>query len=250
MAAYGPQENALIEKKQKFWDFIEKEANQAELEWDCLLIQMDGNLHAGNEIIKGDPNAQKKNGKLFAELLERNRYLIVVNNLDICEGLITRKREFQDKTEEAVLDLMIINEKLRPFVQKMTIDEKKQFKLINLAQLKRNNEFIETDHNSLMLDLKINGGNFQRKREEMLNLRNKAGQEAFFNETEQSQELLNCFDGNISFENKSKKWKSSVDNILQKCFRKVRIVKKKKETKTEQLLLKRIKLKNELKNTR
>ena len=249
VAAYGPQENAVIEKKQKFWEFIENEANQAELEGDGLIIQMDGNLHAGKDLIKGDPNKQNKNGKLFAEFLDRNKNLIVVNNLDTCEGLITRKREFKDKTEEAILDFMIINDKLRPFVKEMKIDEKKQFKLINLAQLKRNNKFIETDHNSLVLDLKINGQHFKMKREEMFNLRNKASQEAFFKETQQNQELLKCFDGKSSFENKSKKWKSNVDRILQKCFRRVRIIKKKKETKTEQLLLKRVKYKNDLKSS-
>ena len=249
VAAYGPQENAVIEKKQKFWEFIENEANQAELEGDGLIIQMDGNLHAGKDLIKGDPNKQNKNGKLFAEFLDRNKNLIVVNNLDTCEGLITRKREFKDKTEEAILDFMIINDKLRPFVKEMKIDEKKQFKLINLAQLKRNNKFIETDHNSLVLDLKINGQHFKMKREEMFNLRNKASQEAFFKETQQNQELLKCFDGKSSFENKSKKWKRNVDRILQKCFRRVRIIKKKKETKTEQLLLKRVKYKNDLKSS-
>ena len=41
VVAYGPQENALLEKKHKFWEFIEKEPNQAELEGDALLIQME-----------------------------------------------------------------------------------------------------------------------------------------------------------------------------------------------------------------
>ena len=185
---------------------------------------------------------------MFAEFLERNRNLIVANSLDTCEGLITRKRELKNKTEEAVLDFMIINEKLRPFVRKITIDENKEYKLINLAQLKQNNEFIETDHNSLILELEINGENCKIKREEMLNLRNKANQEEFFEETNQNQELLKCFEGSISFQEKSNNWKSNVDSILKKCFQKVRIVKKKKETKTEQLLMKRVKYKNELKS--
>ena len=110
VTAYGPQEIALKEKKEKFWYFIEKEANTAEIEGDGLLIQMDGNLHAGKEVIKEDPNKQNKNGKLFAEFLERNSNLIVINNLEICEGVITRKRVFEEKTEEAVLEFMIINE--------------------------------------------------------------------------------------------------------------------------------------------
>ena len=50
ISAYGPQENAIKEKKDKFWDFIENEVNEAELEGDGLVIQMDGNLHAGKDI--------------------------------------------------------------------------------------------------------------------------------------------------------------------------------------------------------
>ena len=172
VAAYGPQENATKEKKDKFWEFLEKEANEAELEGDGFILQMDGNLHAGSGIIKGDPNVQNRNGKLFSEFLDRNPNLIVVNSLDVCQGVITRKREFENKQEESVLDFFIINEKIRPFVEKMIIDEEKQISLINLAQLKKNSKFIETDHNSLILNLRINGEKHATKREEMLNLRN------------------------------------------------------------------------------
>ena len=70
IVAYGPQENALVEKKGKFWDFLEKQAVRAELEGHGLIIQMDGNLHGGPKLIKEDPNAQNYNGKLFMKFLE------------------------------------------------------------------------------------------------------------------------------------------------------------------------------------
>ena len=53
---YDPQENAMKDKKDKFWEFIEQEVNQAELDEHGLIIQMDGNLHAGPELVKQDPN--------------------------------------------------------------------------------------------------------------------------------------------------------------------------------------------------
>ena len=245
VAAYGPQENALKEKKEKFWQFLDKEATEAELEGDGFILQMDGNLHAGNEIIKEDPNMQNKNGKLFSEFLERNPNLIVVNSLDVCEGRITRKRTFENKIEQAVLDFFIINGKMRSFVRKMIIDEKRQFNLINLAQLKKNSKFKESDHNSLILDLKINCEYPVKRREEMLNLRNERNLELFRKETEQNQDLLNCFEMKIPFEKQSKKWKYTFENILKKCFNKVRIVKKKNQSKTEKLLIKRAEYKNE-----
>ena len=60
IVGYGPQENDIIEKKKKFWDFIEREINEAELENHGLMIQMDGNLH----LVKNYPNPQNKNGKI------------------------------------------------------------------------------------------------------------------------------------------------------------------------------------------
>ena len=95
---------------------------------------MDGNLHAGPTLIRNDPNIQNQNGKLFCDFLSRNSQLIVANSLDVCEGMITRKRQFENKIEEAILDFFIINEKMRPFLTKMKVDENKEYSLINLAQ--------------------------------------------------------------------------------------------------------------------
>ena len=50
VVGYGVQENATKEEKEKFWDFIEKELIQAEREEQGLIIQMDGNLHAGENL--------------------------------------------------------------------------------------------------------------------------------------------------------------------------------------------------------
>ena len=63
IVGYGVQENASKEKKVKFWDFIEKEVNQAASEEQGVIIQMDGNLHAGEKLIKDDPNPQNTKHK-------------------------------------------------------------------------------------------------------------------------------------------------------------------------------------------
>ena len=85
IVGYGPQENATKEKKEQFWEFIEEEANKAELEDHGLIIQMAGNMHAGPEVVKNDPNKQNDNGKLLMQFLERNPNLFVANNLNICQ---------------------------------------------------------------------------------------------------------------------------------------------------------------------
>ena len=63
IVGYGVQENASKEKKVKFWDFIEKEVNQAASEEQGVIIQMDGNLHACEKLIKDDPNPQNTKHK-------------------------------------------------------------------------------------------------------------------------------------------------------------------------------------------
>ena len=248
VTAYGPQENALKDLKDSFWEFIEEEVNNAEFEGDGFMIQMDGNLHAGPNLIKDDPNKQNQNGKMFCEFLDRNPQLIVVNSLELCDGLITRRRQVENRTEEAVLDYFIINERLRPFLKKMKVDEDRELNLINLAQFKKNSRMIESDHNGLVVDMDLGMGKNKPIREEIFNLRNKKCQEAFYEETEKNEELLKSFRSNLPLEIESMRWKKAFTNILHKCFKKVRIVKKKKMNKSDELLQERVKMKNEMKS--
>ena len=81
---YGPQASDSIERKRKFWDFLEREVNNAIVAGAGFILQMDGNCHLGPKHIKGDVNVQNANGKLFAEFLERNPHLTLVNSLPIC----------------------------------------------------------------------------------------------------------------------------------------------------------------------
>ena len=179
VTAYGPQENASIDKKNNFWKFLEKEMNDAEFEEEGLILQMDGNLHAGPNLIKHDPNKQNQNGKIFLEFLERNPQLTVVNTLNVCEGLITRSRKVEEKNEKAVLDFFVVNEKILPFIKRMIVDENKNFGLINLAQIKKNKHWIESDHNALVLELALNAGKEKAERKEILNFRNRVSQDTF-----------------------------------------------------------------------
>ena len=83
-AAYGPQENDPIEKKEAFWEHLDREVSEAENSGEGFILQFDGNLWAGERIIPGDPRPQNKNGKLFEQFLRRNSKLTVVNSLPLC----------------------------------------------------------------------------------------------------------------------------------------------------------------------
>ena len=252
IVGYGPQENASKDKKEKFWEFIENEVVQAESEHHGVIIQIDGNLHAGDKLLKDDPNPQNQNGKLFMDFLKRNCTLSVVNSMDICEGLITRQRSLETRTEKAVLDFFIVNEKLNPYLKKMIIDEKREYSLGNYAQFQKNKRVIESDHNGLLLELELNYSTQKPERKEFFNFRNKVCQEAFKRETDINRQLLDCFENELSAQMQSKIWLKTFNSIIYKCFRKVRMCKNKKEPATNKNtllrerkdLLKNIKAKN------
>ena len=78
----------------------------------AIIFQIDGNLWTGAEVVKGDPNECNANGKLFKKFLLEHPYLCVVNNLDLCEGTLTRVRKLKNRTERSVLDLFVVCEKI------------------------------------------------------------------------------------------------------------------------------------------
>ena len=125
----------------------------------------DSNSHLGQEVIKNDPNPQNANGKIFMDFLARNKSLQVLNCQKECEGGITRMRKVKSRTEKAVLDFCIINDKLQPFFKQMIIDEKREFCLTNTAQIKKNKRLIESDHNSSIINFSIEIERKEMKRE-------------------------------------------------------------------------------------
>ena len=248
VVAYGPQESDLKEKKDQFWRFLEEEATKAELLDQGLIIQMDANVHGGPDLIKNDPNVQNTNGKLFEQFLARNQYLTVANNMNICEGVITRIRKLRNaKTEKAVLDFLIINGKLEPFLEKMLIDEERKFCLSNYAQLKKNKKLIETDHNSIIADFNIAVQKRKLERLELFNLRNKNCQTLFTEETHTRTQLVECFENQLPFDIQCKDWLKTFNSVLYKCFKKIRVVNKdKKRDKKDKLFEEKNSLKEKI----
>ena len=65
VCGYGPQENCPSDKKQDFWNQLSIEVENALNSDVGLIIEMDGNLWAGNDLIKGDPNQINVNGRML-----------------------------------------------------------------------------------------------------------------------------------------------------------------------------------------
>ena len=162
VVGYGAKENdrqaklhsmSQVERKMLLWDFLEVEAKEAETLEQGLVIQIDANAHLGPTVLKGDPNLMNPNGKMFAEFLEQNPAITVVNRLDLCEGLITRKRSTIKGVEESVLDFFLVTQNMSQYLTKMRIDEEEQYSLTNISQKKLATKTTKSDHRTLILDL-------------------------------------------------------------------------------------------------
>ena len=78
--AYRPQEYDDLEKKTKFWNFLDNELFLSQNDGTGFICTMDGNSWLGPDLLKNDPHIQNKNGQLLHKLLLRNPNLTLLNN--------------------------------------------------------------------------------------------------------------------------------------------------------------------------
>ena len=179
VVAYGCQENNLIEKKEAFWNFIEEEAISAWESDSGFILQFDGNLWAGPDLIPGDPHSQNKNGKMFEEFLARQKYLTVVNALPLCEGIVTRVRMKEEKEERSVLDFFVVCARVLPHISRMVIDEDKKHILTNYKPAKKGTKANDTNHFTEILDVNLELIPEKPSRKVMFNFKDKQAQAYF-----------------------------------------------------------------------
>ena len=219
ICGYGPQNYDKSYRKEMFWNYLDTEVENASINGAGVILQMDGNLWGGKNIIKNDPKEQNQNGKLFEKFLDKNTGLTVVNALPLCSGLITRRRSTKHGIQESVLDFYVVCEKILPVITNMTIDELGQN---SLTKYKGN--IVRTDH--CRLDLKIDLVFHKEKNHEpqnVFNVRNKIGQQKFLEYTTNTNMFTKCFLSNKKIEHKFDSWQSKFKKALYACFKRVRM---------------------------
>ena len=209
----------------------------------AVVLQMDGNLHCGEEVIRGDPNVTNANGKLFRTFLNNNQSIALLNRSDKCEGKITRRRNKGKKVEEAILDFALVSEELLPFFEKMIIDEEKKFPLTSYL----NRKVTHSDHFTIIIDFDIKFKKQKPDRVEQFNLKDKEGQETFRNILNTENNLARCFENADDLETQCESWLRELNNIFRRCFKKIRVTNKVRVTETSELLDKRSELIQKLK---
>ena len=89
----------------------------------CILIEMDANAKIETKF-----QSLSENGKLLMEMARRQN-LEILNNLNICKGVITRNRITKRSEENSTLDYILVCDILANYVTSMLIDEERIFTL-------------------------------------------------------------------------------------------------------------------------
>ena len=162
----------------------------------------------------------------------------MVNNLKLCEGLITRRRETIKGVEESAIDFFLGNVKMLQYITKMTVDEEEQFALTNIAQKKKNKYSKKPDHRALTLDLNIHFSKIKPDNKEVFNFKNESCQRVFKNITDQETKLIECLESEVTLDEKAKMWQKTLETIFYKSFTKIKVKnsKKKSDSKEAKLL--------------
>ena len=232
VTAYGPQLCDSQDRKQNFWQFLEREVANADEAGAGFILQMDSNCHLGKNFIEKDVNEQNSNGKLFGQFLERNTQLTLINSLSLCEGLITRMRKTTRGLELSILDVFVTCNKILPYIKQMKIDEKREKTLSNFGAMKAVGRVIETDHNPLYLEVSLKFSPVKPERVELFNFKNIEAQKEFKTLTTNTNQFTNCFMDDSSFEKQAAKWRKTLTSFFHKAFKKVRISNKSRKKNT------------------
>ena len=146
ICAYGPQEYDDKTRKVKFWEYLNREVQNVQTEGAGIIIQMDGNLWAGDRINPWDPKP-----KMFEEFLLKNNTISVVNASPLCQEKFTRIRNMKNRTQQKTCnDYFLVCDQIEPLVSKMLIDEGNE-----IALTRYRGKVVQTDHKMLKLEVNL-----------------------------------------------------------------------------------------------
>ena len=236
MSGYGPQESWPEQQRTPFFLALEEEIIKAELAGKSILMELDANSKLGKELIPGDIHSQSENGKLLAGIIARHG-LVLGNSMDVCKGLITRKRTTKTAIEESIIDFVILSEDLKKDVDSIIIDDNRNHVLTRISKTKNGVEKIESDHNMIFTKLKLQWDKkLRNQRRELFNLKNVECQKRFKEATSTENNngyLSSVFEENGDINELTEKFMKRLDKTIFKCFKKVRVKERIDEEKEE-----------------
>ena len=129
------------------FDEIRNQFRSASIGREGMMILFDANVHVGCEGIDRCKDVQDNGGEILMNLV-REEGLTIVNNLDLCDGVVTRVDPRNGTTSS--IDLVICNAFMVEKVKEMVIDENEKWKLKKYAK-----KVTKSDHHTMVVKLKI-----------------------------------------------------------------------------------------------
>ena len=136
-----------------------------------------------------------KNVKLLEKVIAEND-LIIVNGSDLCKGIITCFRKKINSVEKSVNDYFLVCRRMFNLINIMLIDEDRIYALAKYCNKKGDKNIKESDHNTIVLNIKTNWKTSiedKGERIEIYNYKKKDDFEHFKQETEQNEDLKQCY---------------------------------------------------------
>ena len=131
------------------FDEIKNQFRSANLGREGMLLMLDANVHVGTEGVSACEDSQDTGGKMLLSVIKEEG-LTIVNNLNLCDGVVTRVDPRYGTN--STIDLAICNTYMMDKIEKMEIDEKGEWKLKNYGK-----KTTETDHNTMLVKVKVVG---------------------------------------------------------------------------------------------
>ena len=219
IAGYAPQETDNPETREEFFEELSMEIQSGYQAMDSVLVL--GDLNAKLEMDENDNvNPESKNGKLLCELVEEQK-LNVMNLSAKCIGKWTHVIRTTGETSR--LDYVLAEEKVERTITNMIIDESTLLCPFHI----KNKVKIMSDHNSILMNMKIRMQDKQKKTEQgEESVRWKIKAEGIEQLSKSCDKCLNT--GNISDKTTQEMYDSfeqKIKMVLDECFK--RIVEKK-----------------------
>ena len=71
------------------------------------------------------------------------------------KGVVTRKRVTSNRTEESVIDLVLVSSELGQLTKSVQVDEEHKYALTRITKTKKGVVTKRSDHNTIITDLEV-----------------------------------------------------------------------------------------------
>ena len=152
----------------------------------------------------------------------------ILNCSPLFRGSITRQRVTPKREEKSVLDYVITCEKMYQILEYLVIDEDRTFSLTKYTSTKVTQKIVKSNHNIMfaIFNIQYQNLNGKKPRQEVFILKNRECQEIFAEESANNLKFRKCVKSDKTFSSKCKTFFKSVEGLLFKPFRKIRVGKR------------------------